>query len=167
MALTDKKTKEEKEVKKPAAKKPAAKKTAPAKKTASAKKESANNEAVSMKDLYSDSSDKKSSSAKKSSAPKTKYDGAHRVLVRPLITEKAANLGTLNKYAFVVSTSANKIEVSKAVSAVYGVSVADVNIIAMKGKKVSRGKIRGQRKDWKKAIVTLKAGDSIQLYEGV
>lgn len=162
MALTDKKTKEEKEVKKPAAKKPAVKKTAPAKKTVSVKKE-----AVSMKDLYSDSSDKKAGSAKKSSAPKTKYDGAYRVLVKPLVTEKAANLGTLNKYAFVVSTSANKIEVSKAVSTVYGVSVADVNIIAMKGKKVSRGRIRGQRKDWKKAIVTLKAGDSIQLYEGV
>ena len=146
MALTDKKTKEEKEVKKPAAKKPAAKKTAPAKKTASVKKESVKKEAVSMKDLYSDSSDKKSSSAKKSSTPKTKYDGAYRVLVKPLITEKAANLGTLNKYAFVVSTSANKIEVSKAVSTVYGVSVADVNIIAMKGKKVSRGRIRGHQK---------------------
>jgi large subunit ribosomal protein L23 len=154
MALTDKKTKEEKEVKKPVAKKPVVKKAAPKKDEAS------------MKDLYSDASSEKKSGTKKS-APATKYAGAYRVLVSPLVTEKAANLGSLNKYAFVVSTSANKIEVAKAVQSVYGVKVETVNIISMKGKRVTRGRIKGQRKDWKKALVTLKKGDSIQLYEGV
>ncbi len=156
MASTDKKTKEVKEEKKPA-KKAVAKKEAPAKESA-----------ASMKELYSpESSAKKSSSSSKKAAPKSNYKGAYRVLESPLVTEKAANLGALGQYAFVVAEGANKIEVRKAVEAVYGVSVQGVNIIRMQGKRVSRGRIRGQRKDWKKAIVTLKKGDSIQLYEGV
>jgi large subunit ribosomal protein L23 len=161
MASTDKKTKEVKEEKKPAkktvAKKAVTKKEAPAKESA-----------ASMKELYSsESSAKKSSSSSKKAVLKSNYKGAYRVLEKPLVTEKAANLGALGQYGFVVADGANKIEVRKAVEAVYGVSVQGVNIIRMQGKRVSRGRIRGQRKDWKKAIVTLKKGDSIQLYEGV
>ena len=157
MALTDKKTKEEKADKKPAkaTKKPVAKKTAPAKEAD-----------ASMKELYSGGTAKKAASGKKTEA-KRSYAQAYMVLERPLVTEKAANLGSLNKYAFVVSKDTNKVEVAKAVETVYGVGVKDVNIVRMMGKKVSRGRIRGQRKDWKKAIVTLKKGDSIQIYEGV
>lgn len=121
---------------------------------------------VSMKELYAvDTQEKKSGRAKKSVA--TRYDGAFRVLVKPLITEKATELGTHNQYAFVVSRAANKIEVAKAIQAVYGVKPLGVNMISMKGKIVTRGRIKGQRKDWKKAIVTLKKGESIKIYEGV
>lgn len=97
----------------------------------------------------------------------TKFIGAHRVLVRPLITEKAANFGVLNKYAFVVTENSTKVEVAKAVLAVYGVKPVNVNIVCVKGKAVTRGRIKGRRSDFKKAIVTLKKGDTIQIYEGV
>jgi len=120
----------------------------------------------SMQELYAGDTVKKTSSKKKS-APSTRYEGAYRVLAKPLITEKATELGALNKYAFIITANANKIEVAKAVQAIYGVIPTSVNIIAMKGKAVTRGRIRGQRKDWKKAIVTLKKGDSIKIYEGV
>jgi large subunit ribosomal protein L23 len=134
-------------------------KKTPAKKTAASKEV----KTESMQDLYSAKTD--AGSGKKEAT--TKFDGAHRVLVRPLITEKAANFGTLNKYAFVVTGQSNKVEVAKAVQAVYGVKPVNVNIVCVKGKAVTRGRIKGRRSDMKKAIVTLKKGDTIQIYEGV
>lgn len=92
---------------------------------------------------------------------------AFRVLVRPLITEKAAAMSELGKYVFEVAEDANKIDVSKAVFEVYGVKPTAVNVVNMLGKAVSRGKIRGRRKDWRKAIVTLPKGKSIDIYEGI
>ena len=92
---------------------------------------------------------------------------AARFLVRPLITEKATNLTASNKYVFVVSSEANKIAVARAVAAIYGVKPVAVNMINMEGKRVNRGRIKGQRSDWRKAIVTLKPGDTIKIYEGV
>ncbi len=116
-------------------------------------------EEKSMKDLYSEGVEKSSKGSKSSVA--------YRVLVKPLITEKAANLGSLNQYAFIVSNSANKIEVAKAIFEVYGVKPEKVNIIKVKGKVINRGKISGKRKDFKKALVSLKKGESISIYEGV
>lgn len=117
-------------------------------------------EEKSMKDLYNEGD-------KKTSKKGVKNSVAYRVLVKPLITEKAANLASLNQYAFVVSASANKIDVAKAVFEVYGVKPEKVNIIKVKGKVVNRGRITGKRKDFKKALVSLKKGDSISIYEGV
>jgi len=94
-------------------------------------------EEKSMKDLYSEGVEKSSKGSKSSVA--------YRVLVKPLITEKAANLGSLNQYAFIVSNSANKIEVAKAIFEVYGVKPEKVNIIKVKGKVINRGKISGKR----------------------
>lgn len=119
---------------------------------------------VSMQDLYSD-------------APKTakaveggkvaKESNAYRFIIKPLITEKATNLVAQDKYAFVVSDNANKIEVAKAINAIYGIKPLKVNLSNVKGKKVARGRISGQRKDWRKAVVTLPKGQSIKIYEGV
>ena len=134
-------------------------KQAPVKKAVAAKKEV---KTENMQELYGAKTD---ASGKKEAA--SKFDGAHRVLIRPLITEKAANFGVLNKYAFVVTGNSNKLEVAKAVKAVYGVKPINVNIVCVKGKAVSRGRIKGRRSDLKKAIVTLKKGDTIQIYEGV
>ena len=113
----------------------------------------------SMKDLYNETpkKDKKDLS----------FSRAHRVLIQPLVTEKASNLGGLNQYVFIVDIKANKIEVAKAIYDVYKVKPISVNIIKVKGKKVSRGRITGRRKDFKKAIVTLKSGETISVYEGV
>lgn len=121
---------------------------------------------TSMKDLYEGGAAPKKVAAKGKKSP-SRYEGAYRILIKPLVTEKAADLNTISKYAFAVSTSANKIEIAKAVQAVYGVKPEAVNIISMKGKAVTRGRQKGRRKDWKKAIVTLKKGDSIKIYEGV
>lgn len=124
----------------------------------------------SMKDLYAGEAGKVKTvgSSKKGIKGKTARAGrAYRVLSKPLITEKAGDLGALGKYFFVVENSANKIEISKAVLEVYWVKPVKVNVVSMPGKKTRSGKIRGKRKDWKKAIVTLPKGKSINFYEGV
>ena len=124
----------------------------------------------SMKDLYSGEAGKvkTAGSGKKGTKGKTARAGrAYRVLSKPLITEKAGNLGALGKYFFAVENSANKIEIGKAVLEVYGIKPIKVNVVSMYGKKTRSGKITGKRKDWKKAIVTLPKGKSINLYEGV
>ncbi|MBT4277782.1 50S ribosomal protein L23 [Candidatus Falkowbacteria bacterium] len=92
---------------------------------------------------------------------------AYDVLVRPLITEKVTDMGAFNKYAFEISIKSNKQEVKKAVQEVYGVTPISVNIINTKGKKTRSGRRAGKRKDWKKAIITLKKGEKIEVYEGV
>ncbi|MFA5420845.1 MAG: 50S ribosomal protein L23 [Patescibacteria group bacterium] len=113
-----------------------------------------------MKDLYAEGETKIDA---KNAGGKIAY----RVLVKPAITEKATDLGALNQYVFIVSINANKIDVAKAVYEVYGVKPVSVNIIKSKGKVITRGKITGRRKDSKKAIVTLKKGETISIYEGV
>jgi large subunit ribosomal protein L23 len=96
-----------------------------------------------------------------------KNGNAYKVLVKPLITEKATEIGAFNKYVFEVDKNANKIEIAKAINEVYGVKPLDINIIRMKGKKVRYGRTLGKKKDWKKAIVTLEEGKTIKIYEGV
>lgn len=92
---------------------------------------------------------------------------AHRVLVKPLITEKITDLGVFNKYGFAVAKNANKIEVKKAIKEVYGVEPISVNMINVIGKKVRSGRVSGKKKDWRKAIITLKKGEKIEVYQGV
>ncbi|OGY89098.1 MAG: 50S ribosomal protein L23 [Candidatus Komeilibacteria bacterium RIFCSPLOWO2_01_FULL_45_10] len=92
---------------------------------------------------------------------------AYRVLLKPLVTEKGTYLGAANKYLFAVSPKVNKIEIKKAIQAVYGVMPLKVNISNLSGKKIRLGRVQGVTKNKKKAIVTLKAGDKIQVYEGV
>ncbi|MDP2944656.1 MAG: 50S ribosomal protein L23 [bacterium] len=92
---------------------------------------------------------------------------SYRVLISPLVTEKATNLVAENKYVFIVAPSANKIAIAKAVKATYGVTPIQVNVVNVSGKKVARGRVKGQRSDWRKAIVTLAKGEAIKIYEGV
>jgi len=131
----------------------------------------------SMKELYngdkkvSESSVGDSDKARKTSAnsadKEKKYGNAYRILVKPLVTEKATDLGSQNKYIFAVTAQANKIEITKAINEVYGIKPVAVNIIKMKGKRIRYGRISGRTKNWKKAIVTLPEGKSIKIYEGV
>jgi len=92
---------------------------------------------------------------------------AYKVLFRPIVTEKGTYLASHNKYIFEVATKTNKIEIKKAIKAVYGVDVVNVNILNVSGKNVRYGKTKGRTKDRKKAIVTLPKGQSIEVYEGV
>ena len=91
---------------------------------------------------------------------------AYNVLKRPLVSEKTAAFAEANKYVFEVCPGTNKTEIAKAVEATFKVTVKGVSIINAKGKvKASRVK-RGaftKSPDVKKAIVTLKAGDKIEL----
>jgi len=100
-------------------------------------------------------------------APKIKAAKFAYLLVSPRVSEKAAILASRGTYVFNVPTSANKVEVRKAVEAFYDVKVTDVRTIRGPGKIVRRGRTSGQRPNWKKALVTLKAGQKIDLYEGV
>jgi large subunit ribosomal protein L23 len=129
----------------------------------------------SMKELYGDEATKKevvSTGDNKSveAAVAGKKPSANKlsgVLVKPLVTEKGSILGAENKYLFMVAIDANKIKVAEAVEAAYGVKPTKVNIINIEGKTKNRGRIVGKRKDWKKAIVTLPEGKTIQVYEGI
>ncbi len=89
------------------------------------------------------------------------------VLVRPMITEKSSFLSPYGQYVFKVAPQTNKIEIAKAIERAYGVKPTSVNIVRVRGKKVRSGKTVGATKNWKKAIITLKAGDKIEIYEGV
>src|SRR3989344_1672742 len=89
------------------------------------------------------------------------FNRAYAVLLKPLVTEKATDLGKLNQYVFAVAKDANKISVAKAVWQLYGVKPIRVNLLNQRGKAVSRGRISGRRRDWKKAVVTLPAGKQI------
>lgn len=90
---------------------------------------------------------------------------ATRVLVRPRITEKAYAVNALDQYVFQVTMTATKTEVKRAVEEAYGVSVAAVNIVRLPGKKKNQGRIVGRRSAVKKALVRLKKGESIQLFQ--
>ena len=105
--------------------------------------------------------------ASKSEEIKGKGLEAYRVLIKPLVTEKASSAGILNKYVFAINPRMNKVEVKKAVRAIYNVDPVKVNISNFSGKQVRYGRTSGQTKSWKKAVVTLKAGDKIEVYEGV
>ena len=95
------------------------------------------------------------------------------VIRRPIITEKNTWLMEKGQYSFEVSLDANKIQIKEAVEATFGVTVLAVNTMVVKGKKRSRmasrrgGRIEGAEPNWKKAVVTLKAGDHIDLFEQV
>ena len=92
---------------------------------------------------------------------------AFRVLLKPLVTEKSTELGATGQYVFMIDPRMNKVEVKKAVRTIYGVDPIRINIIKQGGKAVSYGRVFGRRKNWKKAIVSLKPGDKIEIYEGV
>jgi len=119
------------------------------------------------KDNKAENKDKESKKFTIKESTKKSTDNAYRVLLRPLVTEKGTFLGKENKYLFEVARNTNKIEIKKAIQEVYGVLPIDVNMVNMRGKKVRRGRITGKRKDWKKAIITLKKEDKIEIYEGV
>lgn len=110
--------------------------------------------------------EKKASPSKNAPARAVPKNLEH-VVVRPLVSEKAAILAGSNQYAFIVHKKANKIEISQAVKALYGVVPTRVNISNVKGKKIRFGRVQGKRSDWKKAIVTLPEGKTIDVYEGV
>ncbi|MFQ5658201.1 MAG: 50S ribosomal protein L23 [Candidatus Methylomirabilales bacterium] len=91
----------------------------------------------------------------------------HQILRRPVVTEKGTALKEQNKYLFEVDRRANKVEIKQAVESLFNVKVAAIHTVAMRGKVKRLGRFAGRTSDWKKAIVTLREGHSIEFFEGV
>jgi large subunit ribosomal protein L23 len=93
---------------------------------------------------------------------------ASDLIYQAIISEKGTVLrDEQNCYVFKVHPSANKIEIKKAIEKAFSVKVLDVKTINMKGKTKRLGRYQGRRSDWKKAIVKLKQGDTIEIFESV
>jgi large subunit ribosomal protein L23 len=91
----------------------------------------------------------------------------HEVLVKPTITEKSTILQESGKYTFEIAPAANKVQVKEAVEKNFNVTVLDVNITKLRGKRKRYGPRFKKMPDTKKAVVTLRPGDRINLIEGL
>ena len=96
---------------------------------------------------------------------------AHDVIVRPIISEKSMDESSRSKYTFEVHGDASKIQVKSAVEELFKVQVTKVTVLTTKAKEkrrgTKRGRISGWTTPWRKAIVTLAAGQKIEFFEGV
>ena len=117
-----------------------------------------------------DSDSKEVAKEKTTATPKpigSKASSLQEILVRPIVSEKAAASEAKGAYSFMVKTDANKVEIKKAIKAFYGVMPKKVRVMNVEGKKVRFGRQYGKRGGKKKAIVYLPKGQSINIHEGV
>ncbi len=90
------------------------------------------------------------------------------IIKRPVVTEKTnIQKEEANQVTFEVDRKANRIEVGRAIERIFNVKVVNVRTMQNRGKFKRRGRVLGKRRDWKKAIVTLRPGDRIEFFEGV
>jgi large subunit ribosomal protein L23 len=90
-----------------------------------------------------------------------------QVLIRPVVSEKSYVLSAVDKYTFRVHPDAHKTQIRQAVEQIFGVKVLDVRTISVKSKPKRRGTTRGRTRNWKKAIVQVRPGDSIPIFQGL
>ena len=88
------------------------------------------------------------------------------ILIKPVVSEKSYHQITENRYTFRVHKDAHKTQVRQAVEELFEVKVISVNIVKMPPKPKRRGMIKGIKPGWKKAVVQLRKGDSIEIFEG-
>jgi large subunit ribosomal protein L23 len=92
----------------------------------------------------------------------------YSIIRTPLLTEKCHDLKEKhNQVAFRVDTGANKVQIKEAVEKIFKVKVKSVNIMNVQGKRKRLGRNMGKRPDWKKAVVTLQPGETLEIIEGV
>lgn len=89
------------------------------------------------------------------------------VIRRPLVTEKNTAMQAVGKYGFEVRSEANKVQIKQAVEKAFKVTVTSVNIMTVRGREQRIGRRKVLASKWKKAVVTLKPGDKITVFEGV
>lgn len=90
---------------------------------------------------------------------------ARDIIIKPLVTERTTDLMAQGKYVFKVDKRANKIEIGKAIEEIFKVKVTDVNTSNVTGKMKRMGRTMGRRPSYKKAIVKLAAGETIEFFE--
>jgi large subunit ribosomal protein L23 len=89
-----------------------------------------------------------------------------KIILKPMITEKSSRMKeNTNTVAFKVHQRANRIEIKQAVQKIFGVRVESVRTMVVRGKAKRMGRFEGKRPDWKKALVTLKEGETIDFFE--
>lgn len=92
----------------------------------------------------------------------------YRIIEKPLVTEKSTQLQEEGNWlAFRVNPGANKIQIKKAIEKIFNVTVLQVNTVNVRGKSRRFGRTMGVSKNWKKAMLRLKDGDKIEMFEGV
>ena len=91
---------------------------------------------------------------------------ASQVIIRPVVSEKSFVQAEIGKYTFRVHSDAHKTQIRQAVEQLFDVKVVAVNILKVQAKPKRRGLIKGTRPGWKKAVVQLKPGDTIEIFEG-
>lgn len=126
------------------------------------KKDASKKQASKDTDVVKDTTKKEVKKAETKTAAKA-TGNAYRVLLAPMMTEKTVRQEVSGQYSFRVAKSANKIEIKKAVNAVYGVMPERVRIVINKPRNIRFRAKKGVQGAWKKAIVTLKKGDKIDL----
>ena len=90
-----------------------------------------------------------------------------QVIIRPVVSEKSYVLSAVNKYTFRVHPDAHKTQIRQAVETLFGVGVLDVRTMSVKSKPKRRGLVRGRTRSWKKAIVEVRPGDTIPIFQGL
>ena len=90
----------------------------------------------------------------------------NEVLLAPVVSEKSYSQIADRKYTFKVHADAHKTQIRQAVEELFGVKVAEVNVVKVPAKPKRRGLIKGTRPGWKKAVVQLREGESIEIFEG-
>jgi large subunit ribosomal protein L23 len=90
-----------------------------------------------------------------------------QVIIRPVVSEKSYVLSAVNKYTFRVHPDAHKTQIRQAVETLFGVGVVEVRTMSVKSKPKRRGVIRGRTRSWKKAIVEVRPGDTIPIFQGL
>jgi large subunit ribosomal protein L23 len=92
---------------------------------------------------------------------------ASQVIIRPVVSEKSYVLATVDKYTFRVHPDANKIQIRQAIEELFEVDVVDVRTMSVKSKPKRRGFTAGRTRSWRKAIVQVKPGQTIPIFQGL
>jgi large subunit ribosomal protein L23 len=90
-----------------------------------------------------------------------------QIIIRPVVSEKSYVLSAANKYTFRVHPDAHKTQIRQAVEALFDVKVIEVRTMSIKSKPKRRGLTRGRTRTWKKAIVQVRPGDTIPIFQGL
>ena len=92
---------------------------------------------------------------------------AGQVIIKPIVSEKSYTLATVGKYTFRVHPDAHKTQIKQAIEQLFDVTVLDVRTSAVPSKPKRRGFTSGRTREWKKAIVQVREGDSIPIFQGL